>query len=668
MTTTHSIHALRRFQEALQSGASIKVYANGTWAKRWTITTLFMRLFGMEEKAESELAHFVENHFAKMEANYQTIRCALPQPSNDADVTYREMAKTVTLMKKRLVRFCKNKELPQETTKAALLKKVTPLLAFDANVKASKRTSEKAQKKLLRLSELKKKIKELDKEIKEKQSKAYAEMGIYRLDRRLLSLKYRTQSEQKELDQKRFKKDLSFLKTSLLLWKEQQYPPLSKGLDGEEMRRLEETCKYQDLVDLLKKDPFTLKEYFSYIFRNTIDGCKDSVHIFAQFPTISNQLTKSFLDKRESAVQNDGIRFLEKEKDVQILIDGKYVSLRDDTAKIIFDGEEQSHTLREILKSFEDKNKDMGEFEFFQKGILHSYPKEMKLNLDDKENWWKDIPVYKTMTKEEVEKKHGLPLEEGEPLTVFMGSRQTDKELRVDNTHAWVELYFPKEDGTYDMIPLGKYAYSFPNGLLSTFFFIFKTHRAFIGVDENPGYTHRQKTGFPVPLNKKQFKRCLEKIRKDMIEAKKKRLVFQMQGDNCATWVQDLFDETCKGHKLFKDKELPKLYQMNIIETKTPYPICYLSSFFKFLADKVHPAAANIVRIFMGVICGATVQYVADDKENHIRHRVSLSSNENWLRSRINLPAYLFKIVKNLREEHLGERIKQKALVAAAGA
>jgi len=651
------IHALHH---ALKSSDSLIIHANGKCERRWRITQFFLRLFGLEEKTECQTAATLEKLLFR----------------NKENISYEEAAKTVLLMKKRLLRFYKKKDSQEKTH---LLSQMTPLLQYqidkDAREKAFchrigtlkrkvtkqtkktiKREIEKEKKlfyqeeqniplppALEQLSELKKNFATLDK------NETPAQKWGFQLEQHLLSLKYNSLEQPEPVDEAVAQENFAYLKANLILWKERQFPPLEKGFSETEKRKLEEACRYKGFVELLKKSPSIKQEFFRFLFRNLRAHGEDSVSIFAQFPHIAERLSQCFLDKRVGTIQNKGL-ILEK-GEVKLLIGGKYVSLHNESQLITFEDGSQ-FTLKAILDAFTKKD-DTGEFEYYEKGILHSLPRDMPLKLEDKDNWWKDIPTFRTLSKQQAEDKYGIRLKKGQPLVTFMGSRQTRKELNVDNTHAWIEILLPKEDGSYSLLPLGKVPYGHPNNMLSALFFIFTTNKAMIGVDRDLFYTHREKTGFSVPLNQTQLKRCLEAIRQDMLDMRNGAQPFQIQGNNCGEWVQDIFEKTCYDHHFFKDREIPKLYEMEILDAATPYPVCYLSKCFKWISDNIHPAIANVFRVFISVFCGATWRYSYRDRETNTIKRSSLAGNKNWRHGKIHLPCKIFDNIDLLRRRHL---------------
>jgi len=460
-----------------------------------------------------------------------------------------------------------------------------------------------------------------------------------KLEREHVAYTYRTNNKGTPVR----KKDVQWLKKEISAWKGKQFPPLSSDLSPYENRKILSTCRHKNFVDLLREDPALFHEYCRFVFRNLGDSCKDSVQIFIKFPHIAERLTSSHLDKRVHVVGNKGLTC--KKNDVTILIEGKPVSLKDDRREIRFqDGSVSS--LNTILNNFRD-SEGYSDYEYYEQGILNVGPRNLRLNLADKDNWWKGIPAYKTLKQNEVEKRYKTKLGENQPLITFMASRGTDKTLRVDQSHGWVELAIPRENGTYSIIPFGKRTHTKPTTALDKIAYVFSTRRGSIVLDTEPFYLHLQRTGFPVPISGKQLNRCLETVRKDLISSENGEEFFQAQGDNCATWAQHIFEETCKDHPSFIGSKLPKLYKVDILKTTMPSAFLnFLTSIFHFISKWISPQAAHASRVGLSILFGASKTYQCKGK------KITLSHNINWITGELNLPAQLFHNVDGLRAKY----------------
>jgi len=340
-------------------------------------------------------------------------------------------------------------------------------------------------------------------------------------------------------------------------------------------------------------------------------------------------------------------------KEITLLMNGKRESLYDESREITFN-DLSVHTVGEIFKSFAAKNEEMGEFEYYQKdGILHSCPKQPRVDLS-RDDWWKTISELETLTKEEAELRYGCGIDHG--LIVVRASRQHPDEIASDGkpkihvgeTHGWTQAVVPRSDGKFSVYAVGKYGDPYPSGLVDTFLYTFKTVKAIVTLsDENEFYSHREHSFIALPAGPDNIEKYFNKVREDLLKARRGELVFQGQGNNCAAFAQDTLDKAYEGITL------PRFFEIDYRETTSVFPINYVVSFFRTVSDYTCSAIANICRIAFCTIFGAWRGYDAPQSASanvagaaaqapNVQPVPRLSENTTWLKGKLLLPAKIF--------------------------
>lgn len=644
---SYEIRSLAAFNAAVTAGNSIICNEDGSWDCRWNITQLVRRFFGWEKDDTLNMARFFKKHLRNLETPSEAF--------TNTFSTYPsiEITQAIDAIKVRLRPY-----IEEETAKRRALK------ASKATILAEKAAlpvdATDVQKKTVQA-----KLKELQAALKQARRDAHASRNIKKLEKHSIALQLRS-TLQEEITARvnpTQEADEAWLKEKLGKWKSRQFPAMSSLPSDDESRRITETCSLKEIIDLCKQDPHYRENYFRFVFRNSLGACenREAVDIATQFPTIQKRITKAFLDKRVKRLKNNGIRFhqvppfrdgaelVSLKKDVTFLINKEHKSLVKDSAVIDF-GSGTVKTIRQLFKEeFEEKDTKTGEFEYLADGIVHSFPQLPRVDLT-KQDYWKELPEWETLTTEQLQARYpDANLAHG--LIVVKASRQ-HQDLRVDGTHAWLEVATPKGDGTFAILSFGKLANVFPKGIVQLFFYIFQTKQGIISYpDENEVYSHRQHHAVPLEATGEQIGRLLEKVRTDMLRARDGNFIFQAQGDNCASWVQETIEEAYRGI------ELPKVFDVEFLQTVAPFPISLIINGLRKV-ETISKKGANSLRILVSMILGAGSGIRTNDGDE--RSRKSLHQNHKWREGIQALPAKLFETGTRLQEvvrKNLAERV-----------
>lgn len=564
---------LADFRRCIEEGKSIVGCADGNWYCRWNITQVIRRLLGWQEYDDIGTALFFRRYLRNREITSATFKDRFDEDGLD------EIQRTSQAIVTRLRTYIDR----EKARKQELEQQEAPIKAELAKISTFKGMEEDAKKKL------KNPLKEQLRNLKE-------ELGVLKcstlekeFEQHVVALKYRA-TAQNEIHRTKFQRaDKQWLTEELRAWKQFQFPPIPEEVSNTENDAITRTCQYPEVVQMLRADPDYKDWYFRFVFRNS-STIQNAVDIAVQFPTITKRLVVTFLDKRVKRLKNDGIHFTEskdRQKDVQLLIEGKYHSLRSDTQRVIFN-DATGMSMGAIMRELKERNYVLGSLEYLQNGLVRCHPKYPQCNFENPE-WWKELPAFEILTKAEIESRYDIQLDQKGLHGVMIVRASAEKDgLKVLDNHSWILVAAPIAQNRFAMIPVGKYAQEFilhiiptlkaylPKAiarlaipvveLLLKLFFIFRTKKAIVTCfDENEFYYHRRHFFLPKPLTKDQFDRLMDKIKNDLQLARDGNLIFQAQGDNCSTLTQETYDTIFPGEK--------RLFDIEMSQTEVPPPL-----------------------------------------------------------------------------------------------
>ncbi len=349
--------------------------------------------------------------------------------------------------------------------------------------------------------------------------------------------------------------------------------------------KIRHCCRYTGFIAAARSNRALLDMCFQSVFKSMPDEFTNAIDIFLQAPQIQEQLRKTFLDKRIREVANRGLRFVQYAQEAQgkpikgvhLLIDGEYQPITDETAQVRV-ARGVNKTVAQVFEEFEAQNFRFIELEYLQDtGITQFDGRLLKFDMD-KPEWWKELPVIKRMTREQIEDAYDVNFQEGHAFFAIRASRTTPDLNGADN-HGWSDLLIPLPDGTFNCLSLGKFSNWFPVTLMETFNHVFHTHEANVTVlDTNSFMSSRDRTAVPLPpITKEQFPEIMKNLKEEFLRSRRGELIFQAQGDNCASWVRHFIQRNWPGLDIepyqtpFQDLTLPTIF-MPLIWTRNFFP------------------------------------------------------------------------------------------------
>lgn len=377
-------------------------------------------------------------------------------------------------------------------------------------------------------------------------------------------------------------------------WKGKMPLFTDKQVTPHELLKIARACQYADFCSVLLADKSLQDRFFSWSLRDNMD-----VDHFIQFPATTARVKAAFLATRLGRLCSDMFRLnkvpvnegLQKVLELPFDIGDrvKYINILDESAEVNLHGTWML-TIKKILDEFSSKNKAVGDFEMFKStGItiwnafeLGRWNPAMKHydHVDlTKTEWWLDLPILEELKKEELEHKYEVTLKEGQWLVCAKAGRQSP-DLDLNNTHGFLELAIPTENGNYRTFPFGNFASPFPQSVQELILFIGDTREGKISYpDENVFYSHRQIASLPIVISEKQGRQIMRSIQKDLIKSRFGINIFQFAGDNCACWAQTKLEDSGEA--------IPNIYKIKFSKSEPHNPALALL----FNAVKIAPLA-----------------------------------------------------------------------------
>lgn len=662
MQVQNQVYNLVNLTRAIESGASIAINKDGSWQKRWdplSLVSLLRRTLGLEQKDNLKLASLVKR-FIKASEIISISPGVIQTPKKLIDIERAISAVTARLQPQLNQELGNLKSHYDELHELNMLRDLSKdgiCLAKKTNLGPQEIAGRKERHKSYHAQ-----IDQLMGTIKHLESNNPASKKISKLQVNLFAFKMR-QLEQRVISGNVVnQKDFDWLNETILKWKATQFPAIptleENGLpvlSKAELFKIDSLCrKYPEAVQRMRTSRNYKDFICKFVFKNTNESCSNPVDIAVQFPTLTKKISACFIDKRVKRQSKViGLTFKETitdnnvHKDVCLRIQNKDIPISDMSRKVTFIDKkmatERVLTVEEIFKEFRTKDTTgISHFEYTENGIDLCYPKQPNIDFESP-TWWTGLPVVERLSRQEVEDKYNVTMAGKKAVLAVCATREKDP-FHIQGNHGWIRVVIPQDDETFTVHALGKYTQSYPVGDLETLLFSFKTHRGVLAtIDENELYAHRELCQVPKALSDAQFERLMAKLKSDLQDSFSGNMVFQAQGQNCSAWVQQVLDD------VFGQENMPRLFNMPVIETSSPSPINKVLSGIRWL-EKISHTVAKAARMGLAILLGGRQKVITTKNGKPVEN--STITYEPWRRGYLALPAALFanEKQKKLRE------------------
>lgn len=338
---------------------------------------------------------------------------------------------------------------------------------------------------------------------------------------------------------------------------------LFEGVDltDSDREKLEEVCEYPEFVEHLENNPKLRDLFFKWIIRYN-----NPVKQFVEYPERCQRMSQVYLAQRVGRFAGEHFKILVREKEpgidekvltlpFELLSENGDLEVKDvsvlNESKVVTLREGYQTTLEKMFAAFSRKEKAPEDFEFFgDQGIInwnshyHSWRNaegEYKGIDYLKERWWEQLPVFEVISKDELEERYDLEIEDGNWMGVVKSTSES-LELDVDRSHGYLEVAIPMGNDEYQILDFGKFAEKYPEHSLDYVSFLANTYRSHLEYpDSNEFYSQRQHAAAPFELTPEKGRELMVEIQRTLIRSEEGNLIFQFAYENCAWWPQHVF-------------------------------------------------------------------------------------------------------------------------------
>ncbi|MFN4174845.1 MAG: hypothetical protein ACK4HV_07070, partial [Parachlamydiaceae bacterium] len=358
------------------------------------------------------------------------------------------------------------------------------------------------------------------------------------------------------------------------VWKKGQQLLWNQPLTLKEKKAMEEASTYSYFVDLIDRDKSAREKFLNWTIRDHLPPA-----LFIEYPHLAELINDYALNGRIGTVSGNHLKIEKRGKGLDLIktvtlpFEGRNVEILDLERIIVFKGGMKA-TIRQIFELFKDKPNRFVDVEYFAQGITNwnsqhlGYYDEGKkgyesINLEQKE-WWRQLPPLEILNQEEAKERYGAFIN-GFNWCVAAKAARSYLNLSYEKCHAYLEIAIPNPDRSYNIYEFGKFARLFPYGVFETMMvFTITTPGTVAYPDENIYHTARQQAGYGFSLNHFQGLLLMDELKKDIEEARKGNMVFQVETENCAKWIQNHLEN------ILGKANVPNLFRYELIKTDIP--------------------------------------------------------------------------------------------------
>lgn len=425
------------------------------------------------------------------------------------------------------------------------------------------------------------------------------------------------------------------------VWKKKQKIYADASLNEREIKRLKQSGAYPEFIDLLTADSHLMSKFMKWIMRDNINPAP-----FIEYPAAQERISKSHLSGRIGRLGGEHLKIVKsgieewEQKILTLPFEGRDQSILNPQSVIVFPGN-LGLTLEEVFDVFKNKNKGVGELEFMADGIVSWNVHRLgrwQVHKGDWEliditlrTWWKQMPVFERLTKQEAENRYSRRLDDTQWMVAACASRGS-MTLDYNSSHAFLEVAIPSGEDEYSVYTFGKFATYFPGSALDYMTFFCTTGLATVAYpDENVYYTHRQHANYAFAISPEEGFKLMDSIRHDIKLSRDRNFVYQIESENCAKWTHEKLVAALGASRV------PNLFVMPLLDTEPNGVVNHVFKFIKTLPVGAHIPILTFLHKPLGANKGVWIQ------ENGQKIYKSLDSHEFWQTGKVFLPAMLHK-------------------------
>lgn len=360
----------------------------------------------------------------------------------------------------------------------------------------------------------------------------------------------------------KYQKNLYLLTKLALHWKKKQELAVNTSfLNEREKLQLSDAAKFDKWIHLLENSKKHQDDFFKWILR---DG--NAPEIFIKYRHTQEILKRSYCSGSLGRIRRPGTEEPLKIQDVETQVKGvknriltmplysgrfdQFESDKQDWVNILnpktilnFKDGNYQLPLSEVWKESSKKNERDSIFNICKWGLINFHPVLGKWDNDqkkyvmpsmNKDNWTQYIPPGDVYSNAELKARYGNKIKDKQIFLKICSTRQSPN-LNVLKCHGFWQLFIYMGHDKWKVLDLGAYASEFQQGVVDGLVkFCATLPRVFTFLDQNGGYSHRQKAAYPLFPEPEKGKEYINHIWK----FSQSKGVFQFAGENCSCPVQ----------------------------------------------------------------------------------------------------------------------------------
>lgn len=456
------------------------------------------------------------------------------------------------------------------------------------------------------------------------------------LEQRILALNYRLEKFPLKFHRKLFE----LLREEAKRWKEEQAIITTKNLNLSDLKELKVVACHGPFAELILKSESLKHLLFNWILRD-----QNEAEVFIQFPSLIDRLNDCKLNGRLSCHGCHLLKIkkynLEEgifQKIVTLPFEGRLINILDESQTVDFRGGVRK-TVAEVFEVFKNKDFAVGDFEFMKEGIINwnihhlgywddNEQKYIKIELDHP-NWWEQLPFFEVLSSQQVKLRYGWAVNGANWIAAASATRGLAS-LSYEQTHAFLELAIPLGKGMYGIYDFGKLAYKYPCSLWEMLdMFCKNVHATIAFPDENVFYSHRQHALHAFNLTAEQGIKLMTLIKQDIQIARSYNMIYQIESENCAKWVQ------LKLEAILGKSKVPNLYRMKLLNTEPDGPVSKIFAVIKKLPESWQVPLLTTLHLPLGAAKETWIE------ENGVPVAKSLKRHSFFNTGEVYLPAFM---------------------------
>jgi hypothetical protein len=377
---------------------------------------------------------------------------------------------------------------------------------------------------------------------------------------------------------------LALLKEAALSWKKRQPLATENCLNRLEAKQLENAACYPKWVQFALGDQKLSNEFFKWALRDY-----NAVDVFVMAPHTQKQikgaLMSGMLGRIRKPHEAEPLAFaVERTKTEQVfkrvltlpIYHGSYkqfeaekqkrVNILNPNCEVTFQNGNYTLSVQEIWNEMAQRSLREAKINLCAWGLINFHPvfgpwdaktQQYIRPPMNKNNWTQFVPPSDIVTQTQLQKAYQV---KDRDLFFKVVATREARSLYALNCHGYMQIYVRLNQDQWKVLDIGAWAYRFQSGLWDGLkLFCHTVERVISLMDQNGGYSHRQRSAYPIFPNQEEATQILDRL----YAAIQRKGVFQFGGKNCSYPIQKSIEKSVKS------EPIPNFFRLPAWKAKT---------------------------------------------------------------------------------------------------